>query len=335
MNARYFQALTPSSIYRKIEGEADVFYIVQEVKSQAIALGMSGFEAGLLSMSVSELATNAIRYAKNGEVIIKKTDNGKGLEIQVNDEGEGIKNLHMALSDGYSSQVSLGLGLGAAKRGVDQMIIDSSPRGTSITLNKFLPVPREDIDVGMVSFPHIGEHVNGDAYVVKNYDGDKMLLAVFDGAGHGIKAQTASEVVLDFFKENYRLPLQDLLYASHKKLQKSNETRAVEAALLRITSDYIETVILGNLKIHADFSACSSVAAQSGSLGLAIPDSIQVQYFDRPKKFRFIMHSDGIETIDSTCLSLLHSQSPQKAAEQIFNTFALANDDATVVVVQS
>jgi len=334
MNTRYFQALTPSSIYRKIEGETDVFYIVKEVKSQAIALGMSRFEAGLLSMAVSELATNVIRYAKNGEVIIKKTDNGKGLEIQVNDEGEGIKNLHMALSDGYSSQISLGLGLGAAKRGSDQMIIDSSPSGTSIALSKFLPIPQEDIAVGMVSFPHVEERVNGDAYVVKNYDGDKMLLAVLDGAGHGTQAKSATEVVVDFLKENYRLPLDDLLYASHQKLLKSNETRAVETALLRITPEHIETVILGNLKIHADFSPCLSVSAQSGSLGLSIPDSIQVQCFDRPKKFRFIMHSDGIETIDSTCLSLI-PQSPQKAAEQIFNTFALAKDDATVVVVQS
>jgi len=273
-----------------------------------------------------------VRYAKNGQVHINHSSNNKGLEIQVNDQGTGIKNLPQALTDGYSSINSLGLGLGAAKRSVDEMLIESSATGTIISLKKYLPVSKYDINTSMVSFPCVGEHSNGDAYLVKGYHGDSMLVAVFDGAGCGLKAQQASEVVVNYFKKNYLLPLDSLIKAGHQQLVDSKHTRGVETAILRITPSTIDAVIMGNLTIHTNSTPQSCIPVQNGSMGLSIPNNIHIHSFSRPQQFRFVLHSDGIANIDYHNLSAVN-QSPQKEAEQIFDAFAVADDDATIVVV--
>jgi len=333
MSRPHSMSLAPMHIVFDIRKEIDIFIVVKEVKKIAINLGFSSFEAALLSMAVSELATNVVRYAKIGDVTITQSPNLKGLEIQVNDCGSGIKNITSALVDGYSSINSLGLGLGAAKRAVDEMQINSSTSGTTITLKKFLPVSRDDIDTGMVSFPCVGEQANGDAYYVKGYQGDKMLIAVFDGAGNGIKAQQSTQILVGFFKNNYQLPLDVLIHESHQLLLKNKQSRAVEVALMRITPKIIESVIMGNLCIHPNSKPYTSIPAQNGSIGLLIPDNIHVHSFERPKQFRYVIHSDGIRDVNYAALSSM-SQSPQKNAEQIFDSYALANDDASVVVVQ-
>ena len=316
----------------EIHNESNIFTISKTVKTFAQALGFSNFEAGLLSMAVSELVTNVVRYAQNGQVQIKHSSNHKGIEVQVIDQGTGIKNLPQALTDGYSSINSLGLGLGAAKRSVDEMLIESSATGTIISLNKYLPVSKYDLNTGMVSFPCVGEHSNGDAYLVKGYHGDSMLVAVFDGAGCGLKAQQASEVVVAFFKQNYLLPLDTLIKTGHQILLDSKHTRGVEVAILRITPSTIDAVIMGNLTIHTNSTPHSCIPVQNGSMGLSIPKNIHIHHFSRPQQFRFVLHSDGITNIDYNAI-LTKEQSAQKEAEQIFDAFAIADDDATVVVV--
>lgn len=54
------------------------------------------------------------------------------------DEGPGIEDLDAALTDGFSTAGSLGLGLPGSRRLVDELTISSSPgSGTTVTIVKW------------------------------------------------------------------------------------------------------------------------------------------------------------------------------------------------------
>ena len=67
-------------------------------------------------------------------------DNGlrRGVRIVFADDGPGIADLDLALTDGYTTGGGLGLGLSGARRLVDEFAIDTGPgRGTRITVTKW------------------------------------------------------------------------------------------------------------------------------------------------------------------------------------------------------
>ena len=67
-------------------------------------------------------------------------DNGRraGIRIVFADQGPGITDLDLALTDGYTTGGGLGLGLSGARRLVDEFDIDTTVgQGTSITVTKW------------------------------------------------------------------------------------------------------------------------------------------------------------------------------------------------------
>jgi anti-sigma regulatory factor (Ser/Thr protein kinase) len=317
----------------EVRDEADVYAFASMAKHFALQLGFTCFQAGLISLAASEIAMNSFRHAKQGRAIIQATDNHKGIEIKINDTGPGIDNIEFAMEDGFSTQKTLGLGLGAAKRSVDEFSIKTSASGTSVIMARYLPVTRQLIDTGMVSFPVVDGSVNGDAYLIKGYEGDKLLSAVFDGAGKGIQASKSAELVKEVFLKNYKLPLDKLVLLCHEKLVEYQVSRGVEVALLRITPDFIESLIMGNTTIHANSIPRSSFFFHDGSIGIKLPNALSVQCIPRPKQFSFVMHSDGIKDVNYAryCSSDL---SAQGLAERIFDQHAVTDDDATVIVLK-
>nr|WP_297347557.1 ATP-binding protein [uncultured Glaciecola sp.] len=316
-----------------IQDEADVYSFASMAKHIALQLGFTYFQAGLIFLAASEIAMNSFRHAEHGVAIIQVTDNNKGIEINIDDRGPGIGNLELAMKDGFSTRQTLGLGLGAAQRSMDEFSVKSSASGTSVKMSCYLPIPRQLIDTGVVSFPVVGGDVNGDAYLIKGYEGDKMLVAIFDGAGKGIQASKSAEFVKKQVLENYKLPLDDLVRFCHEKLLKYNLSRGVEVALFRITPDSIESLIMGNTSIQADSTQHLSFFFHDGSIGTSLPNSLTVQRRLRPDQFTFVMHSDGIKDVnyDSCCSDDLFAQ---RLAEQIFDQYAVVNDDATVIVLK-
>jgi serine/threonine-protein kinase RsbT len=55
------------------------------------------------------------------------------LRLTFVDEGPGIADMEQAMKDGFTTGGGLGLGLGGAKRLVNEFVIDSKPgRGTTV-----------------------------------------------------------------------------------------------------------------------------------------------------------------------------------------------------------
>ena len=62
-------------------------------------------------------------------------DARRGLKLRFADEGPGIPNMDLAMTDGWTSGKGLGMGLGGARRLVNDFEIDSKVgAGTRVTI---------------------------------------------------------------------------------------------------------------------------------------------------------------------------------------------------------
>jgi serine/threonine-protein kinase RsbT len=87
--------------------------------------------------AASELARNTVVYGGGGQAIIEeifKSDR-VGVKIVFEDFGPGIADISKAMEDGFTTGQGLGLGLGGAKRLVNEFEIESEPgNGTRVTI---------------------------------------------------------------------------------------------------------------------------------------------------------------------------------------------------------
>ena len=120
--------------------EQDVVVARQTVRKLATRCGMRLVDQTKFITAASELARNAVIYGGGGRMDWEILENGarKGLRLDFRDEGPGIADLKLAMTDGWTSGTGLGLGLTGAKRLVDQFDIDTAPgRGTRVTIVKW------------------------------------------------------------------------------------------------------------------------------------------------------------------------------------------------------
>lgn len=90
--------------------------------------------------AASEIARNTLIYGGGGAVDFFRLEEGakKGLQLVFSDQGPGIANLDEALRDGFTSGNGLGLGLGGARRLVNEFQIWSqSGQGTRVTITRW------------------------------------------------------------------------------------------------------------------------------------------------------------------------------------------------------
>jgi serine/threonine-protein kinase RsbT len=124
----------------EIRGSEDVVRVRQSVRDAAVALGFSIVDQTKLVTAASELARNAFTHGGGGTFRLEVLNTGDrhGLRLTFADEGPGIADVEQALRDGYTTGSGLGLGLGGARRLVNEFEIDSEPgRGTVVTATRW------------------------------------------------------------------------------------------------------------------------------------------------------------------------------------------------------
>jgi serine/threonine-protein kinase RsbT len=129
-----------SDITVSIKVDADIVTARQEGRSLANHIGFSGSDQVLIATAISEAARNILQYARSGEIVISRIQNGEkgGIQVIARDQGPGIKDIRRVMEDGYSSAGGLGLGLPGIKRLMNEMEIQSTPgKGTTITFRKW------------------------------------------------------------------------------------------------------------------------------------------------------------------------------------------------------
>lgn len=117
--------------------EQDVVLARQAVRRIAQDCGMRLIDQTKLVTAVSELARNTVVYGGGGDMDweIFEQSARTGIRLTFRDEGPGIPDIKLAMTDGWTSGGGLGLGLTGAKRLVDEFEIESTPGvGTRISI---------------------------------------------------------------------------------------------------------------------------------------------------------------------------------------------------------
>ncbi|HEX5043550.1 MAG TPA: ATP-binding protein [Candidatus Polarisedimenticolaceae bacterium] len=118
----------------------DILSVRQQTRLWAGEVGLSLVDLTKIVTAASELARNVVVYGGGGRVRLELLENGvkKGLRLTFADEGPGIADVERALQDGFTTGGGLGLGLGGARRLVNEFAIDSQVgRGTTVTIARW------------------------------------------------------------------------------------------------------------------------------------------------------------------------------------------------------
>ena len=132
--------LVRDSVLLPVRTDEHVVGVRKLVREHALELKLSLVEQTKLVTAASELARNTIKYGGGGVVAVQLLSDGvrRGLRLVFADDGPGIPDIAQALRDGFTSGGGLGLGLGGAKRLVDEFDIDSrSGEGTAVAIVKW------------------------------------------------------------------------------------------------------------------------------------------------------------------------------------------------------
>jgi serine/threonine-protein kinase RsbT len=123
-----------------LQTEADIVRVRQVVRQWAIQQGFSLVEQTKMVTATSELARNTVIHGGGGTVQLEALTSGnrRGLRVIFVDHGPGIPDIAQAMTDGYTTGEGLGLGLGGAKRLVNEFEIISSPgTGTRVCITRW------------------------------------------------------------------------------------------------------------------------------------------------------------------------------------------------------
>ncbi|MFI0240209.1 ATP-binding protein [Streptomyces sp. NPDC016845] len=122
-----------------VAGNSDVVTARQMVRTMAQQAGLPLVQQTKLVTAASELGRNMVVYGKGGVIRSRITTEGsrKGVWVEFQDEGPGIPDVDLALTDGWTSGGGMGLGLSGARRLVDKFDLETGPRGTTVRVVKW------------------------------------------------------------------------------------------------------------------------------------------------------------------------------------------------------
>jgi serine/threonine-protein kinase RsbT len=123
-----------------IQREDDVVRIRQIAREWSIELGFSLVDQTKIVTAASELARNTKVYGGGGTMLMESLDEGgrRGLRLAFSDHGPGIPDVAQALKDGFTTGNGLGLGLGGARRLMNEFSVSSTVgEGTKVVVVKW------------------------------------------------------------------------------------------------------------------------------------------------------------------------------------------------------
>ena len=340
---------------QEVKEEAQVGAARRGVRRFASRLGFSDDRLAEIDIVVQEIGTNAVRYASGGGCLHWAETEGAapGLELFYVDKGPGIHDLERALRDGVSSGGSLGTGFGAMRRLLDEFDVYSTVKGTTRRLTtarrttygtailgrkwaagdegERARARRLARRLGAWSRPRPGEDKNGDAYFVKEHEGE-TLLAVVDGLGHGRGASEAARAALDALEQWGGEPLEEVVLGVHDALR-ATRGAVMGAVVLDPARHSFTYAGVGNVEVRVLGAAePARPIATNGTLGARL-SQVRVWPHRWAEGTTLVIASDGVSAAwDASAYPGLAARSPQMLAGVLLRDFARNSDDATVLV---
>ena len=336
-------SISGASMLLELEEPSQIGAARRAAVSLGNAHGLEADAVGRLAIVVTEAATNILRHARRGVIVLRGLTAGAtpAIEVLALDKGPGIPDVQRAMRDGYSTSGTAGQGLGAMQR-LSQVFEVHSRRKTGTAVLARIgdaPIsdrsprpPSPDDRFGVICISLRGESECGDAWRIRMARQQTYVLVV-DGLGHGPNAATAAATVTATFPQfagdspEHALPTFD-------DALRGTRGAAVSLAVVDERARTVRFSGVGNVdgRVLTD-DATEYLVPQNGIVGHTMPvlRPITVAW---PVGARLVMYSDGINArwrmIAYPGLSRAH---PALAAGVIYRDFANARDDATVLVL--
>lgn len=298
--------------------------------------GFDEVSCGQAAILVNELGSNLCKHARQGQLwIAARKGDVPEIEILSVDEGPGIRDLSLAMRDGFSTAGSPGTGLGAVQRLATDFDIHSEVDKGTVILARLRPGARaaQAFRWGVVALPAPGETVCGDSWAVA-FDGQRAALMVADGLGHGEHAAEASLAATGLFARQPFAEMKAALEESHAVLRMTRGA-AVTSAQLDIQADSLCSAGAGNVAIRVVSGVFNrSMLAQHGTVGVQMR-RVEETRMDWPAHALVVCHSDGLQSRwPPEAVVPLMSQDPALVAAVLVRDFGRGRDDVTVLVVR-
>ena len=125
--------------------EEDILNVRSIVKKICSKMGFNNLDIIRITTVSSELTRNIYEYASSGEVsiLIIEESTVNGIKLIFKDQGPGINDLKSVLKGEYISKKGMGVGLLGAKSLMDEFNIESSNKGTKVSVLKWLKPNRK------------------------------------------------------------------------------------------------------------------------------------------------------------------------------------------------
>ncbi|PUA29053.1 MAG: serine/threonine protein kinase [Cellvibrio sp. 79] len=328
----------------RLEDNSGVAVVRRAGGALARELQFDETRAGQLALVITEAATNIVKHAGHGEILLRalhqKNENGiefSGVEVIAIDKGPGITNLNFHMEDGNSTVGSYGIGLGTVRRLSHEFdIYSSANNGTALWIIIWAEAqkPAQSLwQIGAICVPIEGEEVCGDNWAIAASQ-RTLTLMVADGLGHGPDAAIAANAAVALVTSHVDQTPSVILQRAHTALQ---GTRGAAVAVSKIDPDNtcINFAGVGNISVCVFYTGnARHLLSHNGIVGNNLR---KLQEFSEAwdSNALLIAHSDGINTrwnLDS--YPYLRQCHPGLIAAVLYRDFSRGRDDATVVVVR-
>jgi anti-sigma regulatory factor (Ser/Thr protein kinase) len=304
-------------------------------------LGLDETVTGKAAVVVTEAATNIVKHAGRGEILVRAVPSG--IEVMALDRGPGIGDIAASLRDGYSTSGTQGTGLGAMRRMATTFDIYSAPGlGTALVARMVSPTPAavtlaatnaSRLAISAVSLPLASETLNGDAWV-EEYLGRGLRILLVDGLGHGPVANEAAHAAV----------------AAFQSAPGEAPATAVETCHLAMRSTRGAALAVAEISVEAGLVRFAGIGNVAGSIwnGSVSHHTVSVNGTAghgtiRPREFSYpwpaggvlVMASDGLATRWSLeNYPGLAARDPALVAGILYRDHSRGRDDVTVVVAR-
>jgi anti-sigma regulatory factor (Ser/Thr protein kinase) len=303
----------------------------------ASAVELTEAAAGRLALIITEAGTNQVRHGGGGEVLLRplRRPDGVGIEVLALDRGPGMDDVFRCLQDGYSSGGTTGVGLGGIRRlATDFDIHSEKGRGTAIlarVIQRRESGPPDRLEVGAVCVAIQGEELCGDAWSAV-HDGNRSLLMVADGLGHGPLAAEASQKALPVLEIHKRESPLNIMGLLHRALR-GTRGAAIGLAEIDHAAATVRFAGVGNISgLVSSNGTGQNLTSFNGIVGHNI-DRLHDFSYAWPEESLLILYSDGLGSRWSLeDEPALRRRDPALLAGILYRDFNRGRDDVTVMV---
>jgi len=323
--------------FGSIADQASIAVAREAARDAAATAGFDAVRTGELALVVSELATNHVRHARTGRIALRPIERAGvlGVEVIAIDRGDGIGDPTAALLGAPRVDGSLGVGVSSVVRMSDEVDFDIRRlEGTCVRARKFANGVGRRREVGVLGRPIDGEPRSGDdAWFGRR--GDRLVLAVADGLGHGGEAREAASRAIEVVANN-DAPPKALCLLAHDA---AAGTRGTVLTIVEIDES------ARTMRVAGGGNVMTHIVGPRGTRVMSTPATVLGKP-QRPMPFAdeevaldahdaVVLFTDGISARARLDVRdevfRLH---PLGVADHMLRSFGRANDDALVMIAR-